>query len=149
MNSDPKNNENSSIEDAAISPAQDSSQQFTWLWKDLLFILLSIAAILILGAAIFAAVFLARGESLDDLLQPTINQTLALAALESIALILGVYLFGLRRKNLTWDAVGIRSTSWTWIIISIVVTLTMIPIVSIVTLIVLFVSGCLCAFSSL
>ena len=115
--------------------------QLTWRWRDLLIIILGIAGLLIMGAFIFAAAAIIRGENLENLLEPTINQTLALAALEALALILGVYLFGLKRRKLGWDSVGIRSTSWTWLVISITITLIMIPVVSLITLIVLFLSG--------
>jgi membrane protease YdiL (CAAX protease family) len=123
------------------SLSTEKENHFTWRWRDLLIIILGIAGLLILGVLIFAAAAVIRGENLENLLEPTINQTLALAALEAIALILGIYLFGLKRRKLGWDSVGIRSTSWTWLIISITITLIMIPVVSLITLIVLFLSG--------
>jgi hypothetical protein len=116
-------------------------QEYTWRWRDLLIIIVGIVGILFLGVLIFVAVTIARGNKLDDLLQPTINQTLALTALESVALILGVYLFGLKRRKFGWDAVGIKSTTWSWILISITVTLILIPIVALVTLVILLISG--------
>jgi membrane protease YdiL (CAAX protease family) len=61
--------------------------------------------------------------------------------LESIALILGIYLFGLRRRKLGWDSVGIRSTTWTWLVGSTIITMIMIPIIALITLLILFLSG--------
>jgi len=123
-----------------ISPIPNE-QQFIWRWRDLLIIVFGIVGILFLGILIFVVVSIARGENLENLIEPTINQTLALTLLEAIALILGVYLFGIRRRNLSWDSVGLRPTTWSWILISIVVTLILIPIVSLITLAVLFLTG--------
>jgi len=86
-------------------------------------------------------VSIARGENLDEILQPTISQTLALTALEAIALIIGVYLFAIRRKKLDWFAAGIKSTTWSWVAVSVAVTLVLIPIVAVVTLVAIFLSG--------
>ena len=104
-------------------------------------IIIGIFGILFLGVLIYVAVSIARGENLDDILQPTITQTLALTALEAIALIVGVYLFAIRRKKLDWSAVGIRPTTWSWVAISVAVTLVLIPIVAVVTLVALLLSG--------
>ena len=119
----------------------EKSQDFVWNWKDLLIIFFGILGILFLGVLIFILINFISGEKLEDLVEPTITQTLLLTSLEAIALILGVYLFGIRRRNYKWDAVGIRSTTWPWVLISITVTLILIPVVSLVTLLILFLSG--------
>ena len=119
----------------------EKSQDFIWNWKDLLIIFFGILGILFLGVLIFILINFISGEKLEDLVEPTITQTLLLTSLEAIALILGVYLFGIRRRNYKWDAVGIRSTTWPWVLISITVTLILIPVVSLVTLLILFLSG--------
>lgn len=121
--------------------SSEKENQFTWRWRDLLVIILGIVGLLILGAVIFVAGSLILGEGLEKILEPTINQTLALTALEALALILGIYLFGLKRRKLGWDSVGIKSISWTWLVISITITLILIPVVSMITLIILFLSG--------
>jgi membrane protease YdiL (CAAX protease family) len=114
---------------------------FIWNWKDLLLISIGIIGFLILGVIIFVVIAFALGEDIETLREPTITQVLMLTSLETIALVLGIYLFGIRRKRYSWGAVGIRSTSWVWIIVSISVTMIMIPIVSLITLLVLFLSG--------
>ena len=130
------------IEPRSAKPSQvDKEPTFYWHWKDLLIIFAGIMIILFLGVLIFIAVIFASGENIESLLAPTITQTLMLTALEAAALILGVYFFGLRRRKIGWEAIGLKSTSWSWILISITVTLALIPIVSLITLLVLFLSG--------
>ncbi|MGB3702368.1 MAG: hypothetical protein WA997_13955, partial [Anaerolineales bacterium] len=118
-----------------------AQQRYTWRWRDLLIIVFGIALILFLGVLVFISVTIARGESLESLVEPTINQTLGLTALEAIALILGVYIFGLRRRGLGWSSAGLRPVSWSWVLISVVATLIIIPIASLITLAVLYLGG--------
>lgn len=118
-----------------------AQQRYTWRWRDLLIIVFGIALILFLGVFVFITVNIARGESLESLVEPTINQTLGLTALEAIALILGVYIFGLRRRGLGWSSAGLRPASWSWVLISVVATLIIIPIASLITLAVLYLGG--------
>jgi hypothetical protein len=141
MENDSNNLDNQSKMTSGDISSRAIDQQITWRWRDLLIIILGIVGILFLGILIFVVVTIARGENLDNIIQPTISQTLALTLLEAVALILGVYLFGLRRKNLNWVSVGLRSTTWSWVLISVTVTLILIPIVSLITLAVLFLSG--------
>lgn len=110
------------------------SARYLWRWRDLLIILIGTGFFLIGGVLVFMLIFIAMGNTPDDLLEPTVSQTLGLTALEALALVGGVYFFGLRRRGLTWDAVGLRSTSSIWYVISVVVTLMVIPIISLVTL---------------
>ena len=120
---------------------EDGNSRFTWRWRDLLLIFIGIFLLIIIGVLIFVVVAIARGENLENILQPTISQTLLLTTLEGVALILGIYLFGLRRNKRTWTDVGLRSTNWIWVIISSVITIIIIPIASLVTIIVIFISG--------
>jgi membrane protease YdiL (CAAX protease family) len=119
----------------------DLKKQERWSWVDLLIIVFGILLILFLGAVIFVALMVAMGQKPENLVDPTISQTLGLTMLESVALILGIYLFGLRRKGLDWSAVGFRQTSWLWIGISIGATLIIIPIVGFITLVFFFLTG--------
>lgn len=141
MENDSNNLDNQSKVTSGDISSRAIDQQFSWRWRDLLIIVLGIVGILFLGILIFVGVTIARGGNLDNLIEPTISQTLALTLLEAVALILGVYLFGIRRRNLSWESVGLRSTTWSWVLISVIVTLILIPIVSLITLAVLFLSG--------
>jgi membrane protease YdiL (CAAX protease family) len=121
--------------DSRISP------RFLWSWKDLFIILLGIAGIFIIGIIIYAIFLVWRGANPEDLMKPTVAQTLGLAGLEAFALIGGIYLFGVRRRGLSWDAVGLRPVSTSWILIATVATLVAIPIVGLVTILAYFVLG--------
>lgn len=114
---------------------------FTWGWIDLLIIVLGIVLVLFVGVILFVVVNVALGEDLENLLEPTISQTLGLTALEAVAFIGGVYLFGVRRNKLGWSSVGLRPTTISWVLISLVATLLLIPIVSLITLAILFLTG--------
>jgi hypothetical protein len=74
-------------------------------------------------------------------LQPTIEQTLALAALEAVALVGAVYFLGMRRRGVTWTGIGLRPVSWLWIGIVTVVTLIAIPLTGLLTILILMALG--------
>jgi membrane protease YdiL (CAAX protease family) len=112
-----------------------------WRWRDLAIILLGTVLLLIVGVILFIIINVMRGAKPEDLLEPTVAQTLGLTALETVALIGGVYLFGLRRRRLNWDAVGLRPASTTWYLIAFVATILIIPLASLVTILVFFVTG--------
>jgi membrane protease YdiL (CAAX protease family) len=121
--------------DSRISP------RFLWSWKDLFIVLLGIAGIFIIGIIIYAILLGWRGANPEDLMKPTVAQTLGLAGLEAFALIGGIYLFGIRRRGLSWDAVGLRPVSTSWILIATVATLIAIPIAGLVTILAYFALG--------
>ena len=110
-------------------------------WRDLVIILLGIIFLLVIGAILFVIVNVIRGANPEDLLEPTVTQTLGLTALEAVALIGGVYLFGLKRRGLNWESIGLRSTSTTWYLITFVITMMIIPLASLVTIFIFFLSG--------
>lgn len=121
--------------DSRITP------RFLWSWKDLFIILLGIAGIFIIGIIIYVIFLGWGGANPEDLMKPTVAQTLGLAGLEAFALIGGIYLFGVRRRGLSWDAVGLRPVSTSWILIATVATLVAIPIVGLVTILAYFALG--------
>jgi hypothetical protein len=117
------------------------SPQFLWSWKDLFIVLLGIAGIFIIGIVIYAIFLGWKGANPEELMRPTVAQTLGLASLEAFALICGIYLFGIRRRGLGWDSVGIRPVSTSWILIASVATIIAIPIVSLITILAYFALG--------
>lgn len=118
-----------------------SSLRYQWSWKDLIIILLGIAGIFIIGIVIYVVILGWRGVNPEDMMKPTVAQTLGLAGLEAFALIFGIYLFGIRRRGLNRDAVGLRPVSTSWMVIAAVGTLIAIPVVSLVTILVYFAIG--------
>lgn len=121
------------------APTTDNKARHVWRWKDLIIILLGTGGILFLGIVIYLIVMILIGVNYEDLMQPTAGQSIGLAALEAFALILGVYVFGIRRRGYRWNAVGLRETSPLWLLTSGCATLIIIPLTSIVILIVYFV----------
>jgi hypothetical protein len=118
-----------------------SSLPYQWSWKDLLIILLGITGIFIIGIIIYVVILGWSGANPEDLMKPTVAQTLGLAGLEAFSLIFGIYLFAIRRRGLNWDAVGLRPVSTSWMVIASVGTLIALPIVSLVTILVYFALG--------
>jgi membrane protease YdiL (CAAX protease family) len=109
-----------------------------WRWSDLILIILGAGFVLILGS--FGISLLLRSQGMDittSLGQPTIGMSLALLALEAIALVGGVYFFGMKRRGIDWEEIGLRKISTSWALIVLVIALVGIPITSLVTLLVL------------
>ena len=115
-----------------------NNSQKVWEWKDLFIILIGVGGILILGIVFYLIVMTINGVNPESLMRPTAAQSIGLAGLEAIALILGVYLFGLRRRGYGWSAVGLRLTSINWLLTSAFATFIAIPLTSIIILIVFF-----------
>lgn len=114
---------------------------YLWRWRDLLIILVGTGFLLFVGVLIFMIFNISSGRDPTELLEPTVAQTLGLTALEAVALIGGVYIFGLRRRGFSWDAVGIQPTSSAWYLISVVATLIIIPIAGLITILVFYITG--------
>jgi membrane protease YdiL (CAAX protease family) len=112
-----------------------------WSWKDLLIIVGGILGVFIIAFLVLLLIVSLGNVSLEQLTAPTFAQSLALATLESLALIGGVYFLGIRRKGYRWDSVGLRPTPWYWLAIAGGATFVVIPIVSLITLVVLLASG--------
>jgi hypothetical protein len=116
-------------------------KQLIWTWRDLLIILLGTGFLLVAGGLLFAALAMLSGLTIENLSQPNITQSLALAALEAVALILGIYLFGVRRKRLGWQILGIKPVSAGWVIVTLVISVFAIPFTGLITLLILVVLG--------
>src|SRR3989304_9247384 len=114
---------------------QTPPQEFTWKWVDLFWILLGTGVIFVLGLIAYIALLGRRGFTPQELLQPTMELSLVLAALEAVALIGGVYLLGIRRRKQSWKAVGLRPAKRHWLLIATIITLIAIPFISIFTII--------------
>ena len=116
-------------------------KQLIWTWRDLLIILLGTGFLLVAGGLLFAALAMLSGLTIENLSQPNITQSLALAALEAVALILGIYLFGVRRKRLGWQILGIKPVSAGWVFVTLVISVFAIPFTGLITLLILVVLG--------
>jgi membrane protease YdiL (CAAX protease family) len=100
-----------------------------------------IVVIFILGFLLIGAYLGINQVTPDEVLQPSVEQSLGLAALEAVALIGSVYLLGMRRRGYSWKDIGLRPLSWQWAAIVTVVTLIAIPVTGLLTILVLLVLG--------
>jgi membrane protease YdiL (CAAX protease family) len=108
-----------------------------WSWRDLLWILAGIVIVLVGGGLLIGLYQQRSGLSPEELLTPTLEQSLGLALLEGVALVIGVAVFGLLRRRLAWEAVGVRPIGAKWTLISLGVAAFAIPASGIITLLVL------------
>lgn len=116
-------------------------KQQTWTWRDLVIILLGIGLILIGGFFLLSTLARLSGLTVEDLAQPTIAQSLALAALEAVALVAGIYIFGLRRKRMGWQILGLKPVNGIWILVTLAISFFAIPLTGLITILVLLVLG--------
>jgi len=126
--------------DESIVLTSPTKQQI-WTWRDLIIILLGTGLILIIGAFLIIAIGMLSGLTAEELTQPNMAQSLAAAALEAVALVFGIYLFGLRRKRLGWQILGIKPVSGVWILITLIVSFFAIPLTGLITLLITLVLG--------
>ena len=69
-------------EDESI-PLTTPPKQLIWTWRDLVIILLGTLFLLVAGVFLFTALARISGLTAEEMAQPTIAQSLALAALEA------------------------------------------------------------------
>jgi membrane protease YdiL (CAAX protease family) len=112
-----------------------------WNWKDVLLISAGSIFFLILG------IFILNRQAVFDLGQtsPTESSSLVynvlLAGFESIALVLSVYILGLRRKGLSWELIGLRKPSSSWLWASTLSSFIFIPLMGLIALLIQKVLG--------
>jgi len=112
-----------------------------WKFKDLLIIFGGIVFLLITGFGLLGVILQVWERPSDQFFEPTIAQSLIVAGMEAIALIRGVYIFGIRRRKVGWGSVGIKNVSFFWLAIAFITTSIAIPITGLITLIVMLVLG--------
>lgn len=123
------------IDEGTRAPAEPRYP--TWRWSDLVLITLGILTIFAMGFLLLEPWLGLADLTPGEIMQPTVEQTLALAGLETIALVGAVYGLGMRRRGVSWSGIGLRLVSWRWIGIVTVVTLIAIPLTGLLTILVL------------
>lgn len=106
---------------------QPEVEQTTWHFRDILIIGVGIVFIFILGIAGLRILTRINLISIAFNGQNAILLSAGLGALEAIGLIGSIYVFGLRRRHLSWSAVGIRPLSDRWRLYAIVLGIIVIP----------------------
>lgn len=108
----------------------------TWKWTDVAAILGGIVLIFALGLLAANLYFSLSGQPFLGEEGITIELSVALTALEAIALIGGVYLLGLRRKGLPWSAVGVQPPRPRWNNYALLIGLVVIPLSGLIAILV-------------
>ena len=99
--------------DSSPTPTPPTTKS-TWRWVDVLLILIAVICIFFLGIGLVEYFSARSGNRPINENEITLGLTVALTALEGIALIGGVYLMGMRRRGYNWQEVGVRPTSHAW-----------------------------------
>lgn len=102
-----------------------------WKWTDILLIAITSSLIIVLGA-----------WGLAEFFEPQIDQqsglpllyTTALTALEALGIILSVAVFGIWRKKLTWEDIGLKPASSYWLLWAGVTAVLFIPIIGLIAM---------------
>lgn len=98
-----------------------------WNWTDILWIVAGILVIFVLGLLGLNFYTLMTGQPLMNDQGPTIEMSVMLTALEAVALVGAVYFLGLRRKKLSWSAVGLHNPGQPWLTYAVLFGLVVIP----------------------
>ncbi len=110
---------------------QASRMPTIWKWTDILLIGLTSSLIIVLGA-----------WGLAEYFQPQINQqtglpllyTAALTALEALGIILGIAVFGIWRKKLSWKDIGMQPAGTAWLLWAGFTAVLFIPIIGLIAM---------------
>lgn len=102
---------------------------YSWRGRDVLVVTLGIILIFLVAWGISQWAFTGRDFSNGQL---SIWYSIAVGGLEGVALIGGVYLFGLHRLKLSWKEVGLRSTARTWLVLGVLFGLLAIPLAGLI-----------------
>ncbi len=109
-----------------------------WSWVDILLIGLSIITILLIGAWLFSSLTQPVPGVQPEI---TLAYIIAITALEVIAILVSVYLFGLLRKHLHWMDIGFVPTTFRWVVAAALTALIFIPIIGLIALAIQIVLG--------
>lgn len=111
-----------------------------WSWKDILWISVFAALILVGGSLLFTYVstILNNGIFIDS---SSLLFNAILTALEAIAILFSVYIFGLRRRHLNWADLGLKPVSLGWLFLAIAIGFAIMPTVGLIALLIQYALG--------
>ena len=113
----------------------------TWSFLDLIIILLGIGIIFAISFFILRWLSNLANLNIDVVSEPTTAQSLGLAAVEAIALLAGVYFFGLRRLHYRWKDIGFKKIQSKWLFATISISIIVIPLSGLITILVVLALG--------
>ena len=126
--------------DSTASLEDPNQIQQRWNWKDILLISVFSASIILAGFGLLRILAQRSLISLEDT-NTQIILSLASLILETIALILPVYLLGIRRKKISWSALGIQPCRLEWVFLAGLLGFSAIPLSGLVALIIQLLLG--------
>lgn len=124
-----------------LNSHHNNEKNQTWSFVNLLIILLGTGLIFAICILIFSALTAPDDSNLAAATEPTVAQSVGLAAIEAIALIFGVYLFGVRRLQYSWKDIGFITVNSKWLLLTITISLIAIPISGLITVLVMLALG--------
>lgn len=113
----------------------------TWNFFDLIIILMGIGIIFAISFFIFWWLTTLINSNIAVASEPTTAQSLGLAAVEAIALLAGVYFFGLRRLHYSWKDIGFKKINSKWLFATISISIIVIPLSGLITILVMMALG--------
>lgn len=112
-----------------------------WKTSDLL-VILGGSLVLFFISLIILRLFLYTNDVFGtEEVEPSLFQSLGLAAIEAVALLGGVHIFGMRRLKLGWSEVGLKPISIRWWIAAGCISIIVIPLSGIIAVLVLLLLG--------
>ncbi len=130
-------NETSHLESKPTSLNTSTNIKFL----DIVFIALGSLGIILFGSFLlfsWANISIFDNDILED---PPLYINVSMAALEGIALLLSIYIFGIRIRQLNWWDLGLRPTNYKWILVAITLVIISIPIIAVVAIIIQYLLG--------
>jgi membrane protease YdiL (CAAX protease family) len=116
---------------------QIPNSQAKWTWQEIILIPIGFGIIFIIGWIVLSAILRQFGVDLSLNAEPTFAQTIALAGMETVALVGSVYQLGMLRRGISWKELGLKSLNNRWLLIAVTISLLAIPITGLITLLVL------------
>lgn len=113
----------------------------TWRFIDIMIISVGCGLIFVLSFYLFSRIAFPSDTNVSDRIEPTAIQTLGLAAIEALALLVGVYIFGLQRLHYRWRDIGVKQTNIWWMLAAITISVIVIPLSGIITFLVMIALG--------
>ncbi len=120
--------------------SKDNNSQ-TWRFIDVIVILLGIGIIFACSFIIIRWISNLANPNFAVVSEPTTAQSLGLAIIEAIALLAGVYFFGLRRLHYRWKDIGFNKIGRKWLVATISISIVVIPLSGLITILVVLALG--------
>jgi membrane protease YdiL (CAAX protease family) len=123
-----------------IEPPDPSEKLSSPEWNGMDVIIMFLGILGIFALAILAIGFLSQFQAFN-MQNPTDAENIGLTGLEGVALIGSVYIFGMYRRKLSWQDVGLRSLPIKWVLFAIVISIIIIPLSGIIAELILMALG--------